>query len=379
MHTNPAIKPYKLKNGDIRYMFKIYLGVDPLTGKEVSTTRRTFKTTREAQTIYDRLKNAYREGTYKKQQYITYEEVYEAWKVNYRKKVKPSTFFKTTRLFQNHILPAIGNLRIDKINFAICENYSYYWVEKFERFKSVISYASSVMTYAIKLGYIQTNPFKLVETPKQKKSSNGNKYYSRGELIHFLEAVKNEGNTMIHAFYRLLAYTGMRKSECLALHWCDVDFEEKEIYVYKAISTDENMKLSFSETKTGETRAIKIDSNTLELLKVWQKEQVKIPNNVEKDNSNQLVFPNTKNHLIQPSLTWKWGRNIQEKYSLPYLSPHGFRHTHPTLLTEAGASLVGIQQRLGHSGRDTTTKTYIHHTDKIMDDTLNLFVEYMNY
>lgn len=184
---------------------------------------------------------------------------------------------------------------------------------------------------------------------------------------------------MIHAFYRLLAYTGMRKSECLALHWCDVDFEEKEIYVYKAISTDENMKLSFSETKTGETRAIKIDSNTLELLKVWQKEQVKIPNNVEKDNSNQLVFPNTKNHLIQPSLTWKWGRNIQEKYSLPYLSPHGFRHTHPTLLTEAGASLVGIQQRLGHSGRDTTTKTYIHHTDKIMDDTLNLFVEYMNY
>lgn len=379
MHFNPAIKPYKLKTGETLYMFKIYLGVDPLTGKEVSTTRRKFKNKKEAQKKYDRLKNSFRDGTYKKKQTITYKEVYDEWTVSYKKTVKPSTYLKTIGLFKNHILPAIGSLRIDKITFSICEHHAFNWMKQFAKYKTVISYASIVMTHAIKLGYLQTDPFKLVDTPKQKKSSKGNKYYSREELISFLEVIKNERKTKIHIFYRLLGYTGMRKSECLALHWDDINFENREIHVTKAISIDEDSKIHLGDTKNGDARIVKIDLKTADILKEWQQEQDKTLSILGQHAEKQLIFSNTKNQLIQPSYTWKWGRDIQDKNHLKHLSPHGFRHTHPTLLVEAGANLVGIQQRLGHSGRDTTTKTYIHHTDKIKDDTLKLFLEYMNY
>lgn len=79
MHINKAIKEYHLKNGEKRFMFKIYLGVDPLTGKEITTTRRGFKKPKDAQLAYDRLKFQFKDGTYIKEQYITYQEVYEGW------------------------------------------------------------------------------------------------------------------------------------------------------------------------------------------------------------------------------------------------------------------------------------------------------------
>lgn len=49
MAKNPQIKEYKLKDGSKRFMFKFYLGTDPLTGKPLSTTRRGFKSRKEAQ------------------------------------------------------------------------------------------------------------------------------------------------------------------------------------------------------------------------------------------------------------------------------------------------------------------------------------------
>lgn len=42
-----AIKPYE-KNGKTFYMFQLYIGIDPLTGKVRKTTRRGFKTKKEA-------------------------------------------------------------------------------------------------------------------------------------------------------------------------------------------------------------------------------------------------------------------------------------------------------------------------------------------
>ncbi|WP_449443148.1 Arm DNA-binding domain-containing protein [Ureibacillus acetophenoni] len=57
MSKQPTIKSYKLKNNETRYMFQLYIGVDPLTGKEQSTTRRGFKTKKEAKRCLNRIKS----------------------------------------------------------------------------------------------------------------------------------------------------------------------------------------------------------------------------------------------------------------------------------------------------------------------------------
>mgnify|MGYP002648803493 CR=1 FL=1 len=45
------IKKYKKKDGSTAYMFVAYLGVDPITRKQKRTTRRGFKTEREAKAL----------------------------------------------------------------------------------------------------------------------------------------------------------------------------------------------------------------------------------------------------------------------------------------------------------------------------------------
>lgn len=60
-----TIQEYNLKSGEKRFMFQLYIGVDPLTGKEQRTTRRGFKTKKEAELALARIKLQVSEGTYK--------------------------------------------------------------------------------------------------------------------------------------------------------------------------------------------------------------------------------------------------------------------------------------------------------------------------
>lgn len=88
MSKDTNIKSYKLKNGDIRYMFRLYMGVDELTGKERTTTRRGFKTKKEALDTLAELKVQVTNGTYKKQTLETYGDIYHIWIDHYENTVR---------------------------------------------------------------------------------------------------------------------------------------------------------------------------------------------------------------------------------------------------------------------------------------------------
>src|SRR5690606_15144642 len=120
--TTP-IESYTLTDGQKRFMFKIYLGVDPLTGTELRTTRRGFKTIKEAELALARMKLEISKGTFRKTQAETYQEVYDLWIVQYEKTVEESTFAKTTGLFRNHILPEIGQYKIEKMTIDVCQRH----------------------------------------------------------------------------------------------------------------------------------------------------------------------------------------------------------------------------------------------------------------
>lgn len=86
---------YKLKNGEKRWKFQAYLGINPSTGKPVKTTRRNFKTQREAKLALARLQSDYESDILKKDKPKTYQEVYELWMTEYKKTVRGSTLLKT--------------------------------------------------------------------------------------------------------------------------------------------------------------------------------------------------------------------------------------------------------------------------------------------
>ncbi|WP_349773554.1 tyrosine-type recombinase/integrase [Rummeliibacillus stabekisii] len=124
---------------------------------------------------------------------------------------------------------------------------------------------------------------------------------------------------------------------------------------------------------------MKLDETTLLILKEWNKlqKQQYIQLGINTLKKNQLMFSNTKNEYIQPVLVQKWMYSVQNKYTLKRVSPHGLRHTHCSLLFEAGASIKEVQDRLGHSDLKTTLDIYTHVTKKAKEGAIQKFVDYL--
>lgn len=379
------IKQYKLKNGEIRYEFQVYLGTDEATGKQMRTTRRGFKTKKEAELALARIKLQVASGEFRKERAETFKEVYELWLLQYENTVEQSTFVKTVSLFDNHILPSIGEYKIEKITVDICQKAVNDWAKKLKNISKVKAYASRVFNFAVKRDFVQKNPFDLVELPRKRNKplpdeTDEKNFYTREQLIKFLSCLEKETNVKAYVLFRLLAFSGMRKGEALALTWRDINFKTKEIRINKALSRGKNSKLYIKSTKTNEARTIKMDEKTMGVLRMWKKKQkedyFKLGFNTSKP--SQLVFSNEKNEFIQPSKTREWILYVQEKYNLKKVTTHGLRHTHCSLLFEAGATLKEVQDRLGHSDIKTTMNIYTHVTKKAQEQAIQKFSSYVN-
>lgn len=329
MNSKTTIKSYKLKSNATRYMFHLYIGVDPLTGKELSTTRRGFKTQKEAKDELAKLKGEISSGSYKKQATETYRDVYDIYIEHYENTVQDSTFLKTVRIFKNHILPTMGHYKIDKIDVAICQKHVNQWAKKLKRFTMIKAYAAKVLTFAMKRGFIDRNPFDLVEIPVVKKQisideEENENFYNREQLVELLNCFKKENNLKRYAFFRLLAYSGMRKGEAFALMWKDINFTSSEIRINKAIARGEQ-GLYLGPTKNGLPRTIKLDNTTMQLLKEWKHELAMeyLKRGFNTLKPNQFIFPNTENQIHEPNKTYPWLKRILKKYKLDPVTTHG--------------------------------------------------------
>ena len=228
------------------------------------------------------------------------------------------------------------------------------------------------------MGIIQFNPMKLT-TPKKKNHSKRLSYYSRLELIKFLEVAKKE-SLKKYAYLRVISYTGIRRAEGFALTWGDINFDSNEIRINKAISRGKNCPLYLKITKNGVIRTISIDNETIALLTKWRLEQRKsyLKKGLNTSNKKQLVFSNKDNTFIQPVQTQKWLKKVLLKNNnLPTITTHGLRHTHCSLFFEAGATIKEVQERLGHTDVKTTLEIYTHVTKKTKASTIEKFDTFM--
>ncbi|KQL33339.1 site-specific integrase [Psychrobacillus sp. FJAT-21963] len=380
------IKSYKLENGNLRYEFPLYLGIDPLTGKQKRSSRSGFKTRKEAELALARIKLDVAKGTYHQKRAETYQEIYELWIKQYEKTVEESTFIKTISIFKNHILPAMGAYKIEKIHVDICQKHLDEWASKLKKFRMVKAYAAKVLNFAIKRGYIQTNPFAYVDLPTNISKKFGGadedepeNFYTREQLREFLSCLERENNHKAYVLFRLLAFSGMRRGEALALTWNDLDFTKNELRINKALSLGKDNRLYVKSTKTGVARTISMDPKTMAVLKEWKKKQkqeyLKLGFNISKPNG--LVFSNEKNEFLQPTKLRKWIIQVQTKYKLSIITTHGLRHTHCSLLFEAKVSLKEVQDRLGHSDIKTTMNIYAHVTKKAKEEAILKFSDYV--
>ncbi|MEM5672804.1 N-terminal phage integrase SAM-like domain-containing protein [Bacillus cereus] len=131
-----------------------------------------------------RIKLEISKGTFRKIQAETFEEIFNLWIQHYEKTVEQSTFTKTSTIFKKHIIPLLGEYKIEKISVEICQQCVNKWSTKLKKFRVVKSYASKVFEFAMKRDYILSNPFTLVEIPRIKKNSFTDQEGKKKIFIH---------------------------------------------------------------------------------------------------------------------------------------------------------------------------------------------------
>ncbi len=178
--------------------------------------------------------------------------------------------------------------------------------------------------------------------PKPKKI----KYLNQFELHKLLSGLNLGSELNWDWFILLVAKTGMRFSEALAITPKDFDFTRQTLSISK--TWDYKGEGGFMPTKNKSSmRKIQIDWQLIiqfsTLVKGLPEEE---PIFVTKK-----VYNSTVNDILE-----RHCKNAQ----IPVISVHGLRHTHASLLLFAGVSIASLAQRLGHSSITTTQKTYLH-------------------
>ncbi|MCM3006744.1 site-specific integrase [Priestia koreensis] len=379
-----SFQRYSTKQGQM-WLFKMDTGVNPQTGKRKTTTRRGFKTKKEAQIAAGKLEQELLSGTSIANSNITFNETFSQWFSNHSKTIKPSTKKSIESKFKKHILPRFGKLKINEITRPYCQQMINEIAGIITSVNDIKIQANQVFKYAVKMDIIQKNPLEYVSIPKQQKEfinednhSNQRNYWKKDEVKKFLAITKEELSLRDHTLFHLLIYTGARKGELLALKWDDINFDTGFIRLTKTLFHNEG-KFIFQTSKTKESkRLISLDTKTLSLLKKWRVEQIQANlanacTNIE----SKIIFTRDDGSPMRLAYLNDKLSAVIKKHKLNRITIHGLRHTYASLLFEAGASIKEVQERLGHSDIQMTMNIYTHVTDDLKEQTAEKFQRYI--
>ena len=224
----------------------------------------------------------------------------------------------------------------------------------------------SALKYAVKCGFISSNPCDFVELPKVEQYEA--KFYTREELFKLFEIFKGDRMELV---VHIAAYYGLRRSEVVGLKWDAIDFENKTISVMRKVTnsygdgTEEIIVSNKLKTKASR-RTLPLVSHIEEMLLEEKKKQAYYKELLKGGYCNEyegFVCRDNLGKLITPNFVTSHFNYMIKKHRLNELVFHGLRHSCASLLLDSGISMKEIQAWLGHSNFSTTANLYAHLKD----------------
>jgi integrase len=276
-------------------------------------------------------------------------------------------------------------LKIKEITKPYCQKAFNEIAQSIKSANDIKIQANQVFKYALKMDIITKNPVEYVVLPRSSKEmindeneANKRTYWQKEEIIQFLALCKQELSMRDYVLFHLLIYTGARKGELLALSWSDIDFQANYIRLAKTLSHHEGEFITQTSKTKASKRLISLDTQTLSLLKKLRTSQLEA--NLATVNSfddGNMVFTRDDGSPMRLAYPNEKLDILIKKHNLHRITIHGLRHTHASLLFEAGATIKEVQERLGHSDIKMTMNIYTHVTDHIKEQTADKFQKYI--
>lgn len=220
-------------------------------------------------------------------------------------------------------------------------------------------FISTVLEQAVKELLIPYNPASRA-TPPRSETPKPN-YFQPEDIDRILEALEYEP-VRIKALIHLFLITGCRRGEIGGLIWNNVDWDNEQIYIDRAIYYSTSMGIYEDRPKTKTSvRWIKLPKETMTLLdeyRRWQNEYKAAWG--DKWIESGHIFTKEKGGPLHPAMMNTLLSDFDKKHNLPHINPHAFRHTQASILFFNRVDAVSISRRLGHAHVSTTSDIYSH-------------------
>lgn len=228
---------------------------------------------------------------------------------------------------------------------------------------SVISYhrtLSSVLSRAVKWGYIQINPADAAEKP----SLGGREaaYLEEADARRLLERLQDEPIRW-RALITFDLMSGLRRGELLGLRWQDVDLDAHTITIRQTSNYLPGKGVYVSTPKTATSaRPLLLSTAAIMMLleyKTWQDGQRERLGDAWEDQDGR-VFTTDAGAPVFPDSVTQWFSAFIARSGMPKVTVHSLRHTYASLMIADGVPLVVVSKQLGHAQTSTTANIYAH-------------------
>ncbi len=207
-------------------------------------------------------------------------------------------------------------------------------------------------------GLIDRDPTRKAVIKGKSPADKKDKYLNQFQLQTLLAGLELSETVSWEYFIVLLAKTGLRFSEALALTPKDFDFRHQSVSVSK--TWDYKNGSGFLPTKNRSSiRKVPVDWQTMIQFSALMKD---LPPH-DPIFVHRKVYNSTVNGVL---------KRYCQRLGVPVITVHGLRHTHASLLLFAGVSIASVARRLGHSSINTTQKTYLHIVQELENKDVDL-------
>ena len=362
---------YLRKRGD-KWYFTIEAKNDNGTRKKIE--RVGGKTKKEADAAYHAALANLNYGQYKEPENILFKDFLEEWYVDYvQVNLKTNTVTSYRSKLDHHIIPSLGNYKIRSITPLVLQKFLNEKKDLYSEgtLKVLLAVLKKAFSFAIHpCEYIKVNPSEYIKVPKYDTQYKEAHVFTADQLNMIFN--KFPAGHLFYMPIMIAYYTGMRLGECLALHWKEINMQERTISVlYTMIDHDGNASISKTPKSKSSIRIIPFSNDLYKILKTHKAKQ----------SANKLEYGKyyKKNDLVcthddgSPTISDNirfFGKYCKETFDAG--SFHSLRHTHATMLLENGLDMEYVSKRLGHSSIVLTSKIYSHITQKRHDYALDL-------
>lgn len=343
------------------------VGRNPGTGKQIQKSVYG-KTQKEVRQRLQQITTAIDNGTYTEPSKTTVAQWLEVWLETYTSDVKPLTKRAYSTSIKNHIIPAIGALKLDKLTPLQIQKFYNECINgsknlKAKTVKNIHGVLHSALKQALMNGIIRSNPADSCTLPRIEKVEI--KPFDDDAEKRFLQAI--DGDKYERLFVVDL-YTGMRKGEILGLRWSDIDFDQGIITISRQLQVEpfKGGRYYLAPLKNDKDRVITPAPYVMQILREQRRcqNEARLLAGSEWDEGDipGLVFTNeTGKHLCHQTIGARY-KKLVTTAGLPEARFHDLRHSYAVASLRAGDDIKTVQGNLGHHSAAFTMDTYAHVT-----------------